>query len=108
MGKKVVNAFLHEKNKSSFSSIFSLKEQKRILKKEPKLKELSQEELEEKIIVLSSLQFEDFKQVLLKYPELLLLDTYFVSERMLKLVQKYQDIGLAQEAFLDEIIQKKE
>ena len=54
MGKKVVNAFLHEKNKSSFSSIFSLKEQKRILKKEPKLKELSQEELEEKIIVLSS------------------------------------------------------
>ena len=100
MGKKVVNAFLREKNKSSFSSIFSLKE--------PKLKELSQEELEEKIIVLSSLQFKDFKQVLLKYPELLLLDTYFVSERMLKLVQKYQDIGLAQEAFLDEFIQKKE
>ena len=96
------------KNKSSFTTFLSQKEQNQLFKKLPQLEEIQSEKLEERLVVLSSLQFEDLKTTLFNYPELLLLDSCISSEKISKLLEQYRDIPLVQQAFIEEYCQNKE
>ena len=90
------------------ASFLSQTEKQKLLKKLPELKKISDKDLEERIIVLSSLQFQDFKELVLTYPELLLIETFQLGENIQKLMKKYRDMELAQRAFLKKYAQNKE
>lgn len=86
--------------------LFTLKEWIVLITKEPMIRTKCSDELKETMIVLESLQFSNLKEILLKYPQLLLIDAIMLSEKIQELLTKYHDMSIVQKEILSIYIKK--
>lgn len=66
----------------------------------PSLNEIPQTQLEDIFILLGSLEFPNLKEVLIENPDLFLMDTVLLSEKIQKLLTKYYDMELVRQEIL--------